>query len=117
MSPRPGPLGPDRYELRVEGHLDEHWSTWLGGLSLIRETDGTTTLHAVVTDQAELHGLLAKVRDLGVTLISVTSTDADSPDSQERQHLLLGNAPASSRSNTPQHSPISRPSPRPPEQE
>ncbi len=63
------------YELRVEGHLDEHWSTWLDGLTLLRDGDGTTTLRGVVADQAELHGLLAKVRDIGATLISVRSTD------------------------------------------
>jgi hypothetical protein len=68
---------PVRYELRVEGHLDEHWSAWFGGLALVRDDDGTTTLSGGVTDQAELYGLLAKVRDLGITLISVTAIDAD----------------------------------------
>ena len=67
---------PLRYELRIHGHLDQHWSTWFGGLTLTREDDGTTTLRGAVTDQAELHGLLTKVRDLGVTLISLTSIDA-----------------------------------------
>jgi hypothetical protein len=64
---------PAHYELRVEGHLDEHWSAWFGGLTLTPEDDGTTTLRGAVTDQAELHGLLAKVRDLGAPLLSVTS--------------------------------------------
>jgi hypothetical protein len=82
MNRRPGPHAPAYYELRVEGHLDEHWSTWFGGLTLIREDDGTTTLRGGVTDQAELHGLLAKVRDLGATLISVKTTDA--PDQAGR---------------------------------
>ena len=59
------------YEIRVGGHLDDHWSTWLDGLTITREADGTTTLRAPVTDQAQLHGLLAKVRDLGATLISL----------------------------------------------
>ena len=67
--------GPAIYELRVEGHLDEHWSTWFDGMSLSREDDGTTTLRGLVTDQAALHGLLAKVRDLGITLISVEAID------------------------------------------
>jgi hypothetical protein len=58
------------------GHLDEHWSTWFGGLTLIREDDGTTTLRGAVIDQAELHGLLAKVRDLGAPLLSVNASDA-----------------------------------------
>jgi hypothetical protein len=83
--------GPSRdvpgYELRIEGHLDDHWSTWFDGLTLTREDDGTTTLRGVVTDQAELHGLLAKVRDLGATLISVTSTNAaHDGGAQQHQH-------------------------------
>ena len=60
------------YELRVQGHLDEHWSAWFRPLELDREGDGTTTLRGTVCDQAELHGLITKVRDLGVDLISVT---------------------------------------------
>ena len=71
----PGPHAPAHYELRVEGHLDEHWSTWFGGMALSHEDDGTTTIRGLVTDQAALHGLLAQVRDIGATLISVKSTN------------------------------------------
>jgi hypothetical protein len=78
MNRRPAPYAPTYYELRIEGHLDEYWSAWFGGLTLIHEDDGTTTLRGAVTDQAELHGLLAKVRDLGTTLISVNTIDAPS---------------------------------------
>jgi hypothetical protein len=67
-----------RYELRIEGHLDQHWSTWFGGLAVTLEGDGTTAIRGVVTDQSQLHGLLAKIRDLGVTLISVMPIDAGS---------------------------------------
>ena len=70
------PSGCARYELRIVGHLDEHWSTWFGDMDLTREDDGTTTLRGSVTDQAALHGLLAKVRDIAATLVSVTSTDS-----------------------------------------
>lgn len=78
------PRAPLRYELRIEGHLDQHWSTWFGGLALTHEGDGTTVLRGVVTDQSELHGLLAKVRDLGAALISVTPiSDAADADSQQ----------------------------------
>ncbi|GIF49416.1 hypothetical protein DFJ67_5520 [Asanoa ferruginea] len=59
------------YELRIEGHLDEHWSAWFGGLAVVREDDGTTTLRGALADQAELHGILTKIRDLGTTLISL----------------------------------------------
>lgn len=76
MNQRPGPYAQAHYELRIEGHLDEHWSTWFDGLTLTREDDGTTTLRGAVADQAELHGLLGKVRNLGATLISVNSIDA-----------------------------------------
>jgi len=63
------------YAIRIAGHLDEHWSSWFSGLALTRENDGTTTLRGPVADQSELHGLLTKVRDLGVALLSVTSTE------------------------------------------
>ncbi len=76
----PGPAAPMWYELRIEGHLDRHWSAWFGGLAVTHDDDGRTTLRGVVTDQSELHGLLAKVRDLGVTLVSVTLLDAGCPD-------------------------------------
>ena len=76
MNQHHGPHTPANYEVRIDGHLDEHWSAWFGGLTLNREDDGTTTLRGVVTDQTELHGLLAKVRDLGTTLISVKTIDA-----------------------------------------
>jgi hypothetical protein len=72
MSTADPPRAPT-YELRVHGHLDERWSSWFDGLTLTHEPDGTTTLRGPVADQAELHGLLAKVRDLGATLVSVTS--------------------------------------------
>jgi hypothetical protein len=70
------PYLPLHYELRIEGHLDEYWSAWFGGMTLNREDDGTTTLRGGVADQAELYGVLAKVRDLGATLISVNAIDA-----------------------------------------
>jgi hypothetical protein len=62
---------PVGYEVRVEGHLDGHWAAWLGDLEVTHQPDGTTSLRAVVRDQAELHGLLARIRDLGVPLLSV----------------------------------------------
>jgi hypothetical protein len=77
MTTRSTPRPTRHYELRIDGQLDEHWSTWFGGLTVTHDDDGTTTLRGPVTDQAELHGLLAKVRDLGATLLAVTTTDAD----------------------------------------
>lgn len=66
---------PAIYQLRIAGRLDQHWSAWFGGLTVTHEDDGSTSLTGAVTDQAELHGLLTKIRDLGVTLISVTVVD------------------------------------------
>jgi hypothetical protein len=66
---------PEGYELRIGRHLDDHWAAWFEDLALTRETDGTTTLRGPVTDQAALHGLLMKIRDLGATLISVRALD------------------------------------------
>jgi hypothetical protein len=75
MTQSPKRQMPAGYRLRVAGHLDHHWSPWLGDLTLAHEDDGTTSLTGAVADQAELHGLLTKVRDLGVTLISVEAID------------------------------------------
>jgi len=66
---------PTGYQLRIAGHLDQHWSAWFGDLALAHEDDGTTSLTGAIADQAELHGLLTKIRDLGVTLISLTVVD------------------------------------------
>ena len=70
---------PACYRLRIDGHLDDHWSARFGDLTLTRESDGTTSLSGPVADQAELHGLLTKVRDLGVTLLSLTIVAPSNP--------------------------------------
>ena len=65
-----------RYEIRIQGHLDQRWSSWFDGLTVTSEPDDATTLIAgPIPDQAALHGLLAKVRDLGLPLISVCRID------------------------------------------
>ncbi len=63
---------PGQYEIRLKGHLDARWADWFDGLSLVHETDGTTVIQGPVIDQSALHGLLRKVRDLDLPLISVT---------------------------------------------
>jgi hypothetical protein len=68
----PGSCEARHYEIRVRGHLDTRWAAWFEGMSLTRAADGTTTLKGVVADQAALHGLLQRLRDLGVPLISIT---------------------------------------------
>jgi hypothetical protein len=69
-----------RYEIRLKGHLDSRWAAWFDGLSLTNESDGTTIIHGPVADQAALHGLLQKVRDLGLALVSVTQVESDQPN-------------------------------------
>jgi hypothetical protein len=59
------------YEIRFKGHLDSWWADWFEGMSFNHESDGSTIINGLVVDQAELHGMLRKVRDLGLSLISV----------------------------------------------
>ena len=66
------------YEIRLRGHLEARWAAWFDGLSLTHEGDGTTVMLGPVVDQAALHGLLGKVRDLGLPLIAVTQVDPNS---------------------------------------
>ena len=66
---------PGQYEIRLKGHLEARWTTWFEGLSLTHKSDGTTVIRGSVIDQAALHGLLSKVRDLGLPLIGVTQVD------------------------------------------
>jgi hypothetical protein len=63
---------PGLYEIRLKGHLDDRWSDWFGGLTITLEDNGDTLLTGPVVDQAALHGLLKKVRDWGMPLISVS---------------------------------------------
>ena len=59
------------HEIRVEGHLDERWADWLEGLTFTHESDGTTTLTGPLADQAALHGVLNRIRDLALPIVSV----------------------------------------------
>jgi hypothetical protein len=70
---------PGRYEIRVKGHLDTRWAAWFDGLAIAPGSDGTTIIHGPVADQAALHGLLQKIRDLGLPLISVNHLDPGHP--------------------------------------
>jgi hypothetical protein len=69
-----GHLDPGAYEIRIQGHLEPRWAAWFDGLSLSNEPDGTTLVTGPVADQAALHGLLQRVRDTGLPLISVERT-------------------------------------------
>ena len=67
---------PKTYAIRVDGHLDDHWSAWLGALDVTRNDDGTTTITALIADQAQLHGVLAGLRDIGAVITELRTTDA-----------------------------------------
>jgi hypothetical protein len=71
------------YRIRLKERLDQRWSDWLGGLMVVHEANGETVLIGEMVDQAALYGLLSKVRDLHLTLISVSLLEADSPSQEE----------------------------------
>ena len=68
------------YQIRIKGHLGPQWTDWFGGLTITLEEGGETLLTCPVADQAALYGLLRKVRDLGLPLISVTRAQTDQID-------------------------------------
>jgi hypothetical protein len=75
----------DTYEIRVQGHLDRRWSAWFDGMTLVFSADGSTLMRGRVPDQAALHGLIQKVRDLGLPLLSVTQTPTVDPQTGHNQ--------------------------------
>ena len=77
------PDQPVVYQIRIKGHLDPRWTEWFGGLTITLEDNGDTLLTGPVVDQAALHGLLRKVRDLGMPLISVTRVEPGHVDASD----------------------------------
>ena len=71
------------YEIRIKGHLDNRWADWFEGLTITLEEDGDTLLTGPVIDQAALHGLLKKVRDLGMPLVSVSPLESGQADQSD----------------------------------
>ena len=71
MTPVSKPDGPAVYQITVRGALGEDWSGWFGGLAIIPDANGNTQIEGAIRDQAELHGLLNRTRDLGLILLSV----------------------------------------------
>jgi hypothetical protein len=68
---------PPVYTLKIKGHLGQQWMNWFDGLAVTLEEDGNTLLSGHVSDQSALHGILKKIRDLGMPLLSVNSTDSN----------------------------------------
>lgn len=80
---QPDPSQPMVYQIRIKGHLGRQWTDWFGSLTITLEDNGETLLTGPVVDQAALHGLLRKVRDLGMPLLSVSRVElgqAEAPD-------------------------------------
>jgi hypothetical protein len=74
-TPTPDRPEAGRYEIRLTGRLDAHWAAWFDGLAVDHERDGTTVISGPIADQAALHGVLQRVRDLGLPLLSVTRVE------------------------------------------
>ena len=75
-TPTPDRPEAGRYEIRLMGRLDAHWAAWFDGLTVDHERDGTTVISGPIADQAALHGVLQRVRDLGLPLLSVTRLES-----------------------------------------
>ena len=73
---------PTTYAIRVHGHLDDHWSAWLGEPDMTRESDGATTITASIADQTQLHGVLARLRDIGAVITELRAISAPTPVSR-----------------------------------
>jgi hypothetical protein len=78
---------PEYYKIKIKGHLDQHWSDWFAGLQLTYLEGDVTLLSGPLPDQAALHSLLERIRDLNLKLISVTSGDANIQDSDKEGKL------------------------------
>ena len=74
---------PEYYEIKIRGYLDQHWSDWFAGLKLTHMEGDETLLSGLLPDQGALHGLLERIRDLNITLISVTRSDLLTQDSDK----------------------------------
>jgi hypothetical protein len=73
----PGAQSIGMYAIRIKGHLDQRWVDWFDGLSFTHDSDGTTLLAGMLADQAALHGVLNKIRDLGLPIISVQTLSTE----------------------------------------
>ncbi|MCG8350855.1 MAG: hypothetical protein MI924_24040 [Chloroflexales bacterium] len=82
-NPKTDPSEPMVCQIRIKGHLGCQWADWFGGMTITREDDGDTLLTGPVVDQAALHGLLRKVRDLGMPLVSVICVQPGQADTPE----------------------------------
>jgi len=80
MSKERKKICPEVYQIKIKGHLWEHWTEWFEEMTFTHEKDGTTTLYGPLPDQAALHSILRKIRDLNLQLISVKQVELDAED-------------------------------------
>jgi hypothetical protein len=83
IDPKTDPSQPVVYQIRIKGQLNSQWTDWFEGLTITLEEDGDTLLTGPVVDQAALHGLLKKVRDLGMPLVSVSPVEPGQADASD----------------------------------
>jgi hypothetical protein len=88
LDPKTDPDQPLVYQIRLQGHLGRNWTHWFGDVTITLEDNGETLLTGQVVDQAALHGLLRKVRDLGLPLISVTRAQTDQIDGPDFKQAI-----------------------------
>jgi hypothetical protein len=94
-NPKSNPRQPNIYQIRIKGHLGSQWSDWFEGLTITLEENGETLLSGPVVDQAALHGLLKRVRDLGMPLLAVNRVEpgqADAGDIEQLEGALSSSA-------------------------
>ena len=92
-----GSSQPTNYQIRIKGHLGHQWTDWFGGLTITAEDNGDTLLTGPVVDQAALHGLLKKVRDLGMPLVSVNQVQGTETRLESGEQRPIAIAPTSER--------------------
>jgi hypothetical protein len=74
---------PCYYQITIRGHLDTHWSAWFDNMTITNEANGIAVLHGPLADQAALHGVLIKIRDLGLPLLALTTVATDESKSKQ----------------------------------
>lgn len=95
---QPAEPGVPQYEIRVEGHLGSRWAAWFDGLEVATADDGTTVLRGAVADQSGLHGLLQKLRDLGIPLLALVQLPVGDPADGRDVHTQPSHNPSGATS-------------------
>ena len=72
------------YQITIKGHLEDHWSAWFDNMTISNEANGEAVLHGPLTDQAALHGVLIRIRDLGLPLLAVTTVATNESANDEQ---------------------------------